>query len=57
MEKQRKQLVTEFQKEKQKMLLLDNRMRDMQKSIGNGVMKSPHNEKEEMVGKSTLLSS
>jgi len=50
MERQRKILVGEFQKEKQKMLSLDHKIKDISKHYGNGVLNNTQGvEQDELV--------
>lgn len=49
MERQRKALVSEFQREKQKMLMLDHRMKDIQRSLGGSALPYRFNDHDDMV--------
>ena len=57
MERQRKILVSEFQKEKQKMLTLDHKMRDVQRNYGGtapfsgGLTNSQYSEPDDSVSR------
>lgn len=55
MERQRKILVVEFQREKEKMLTLDHKMREVEKNYGNGLSSSQYTEPDETVRLATLL--